>query len=653
MNRQRNADLFDANEIMEALKPLRPDADAFGSAVRRRIEESVQEPRHATRSVSTDMVNAKGTDWLRIAASFAPIHLLSRNFDSGLAPISFAAISIGKKLIFVLAFPVLCFFMIGLTVMGMLNIRASSSRQLSTDFQAEQFQQATRQWWRRYGWIAVIVFTATIFAPFFGWTSPLMIALVCSGFAAVSIVRALAQENLLERGAVGGMCIAGLGLLGQLSNSFSRSSSQVLDTNLVTGVLVVGALIIGSFFRSNLFTSPNQIKSKHQRLFLVLIVSVLVPLGMITFFASKFSIYILPIGIAVALIAAAIALSIWRAKLASWLPAFASLFAAGLVMVVCTQSYWRGVTTETIRQHVETYAGGENGLWEEWADAAKWLNDTSGGYDAREVKKRFQQVVERNPQLRPWMSMSAVRSGLTEESAIRSDADQEQLQSQRMQFVDLPYRDLPILDIKGAYAFIASMASRNDLSPSERAVLAHRLMVNWRQMDSPDMDYDRLKQALLLTELLNRLDPSIEMKRRTEDVHRWLNQHQVTKPLPFRDGGGFYLTQQAPDSDRRATLAAITLMETYGVPSGLDLLQLRAYLRPNFVYDFTPYVYVPKKIAREKLQHLPDAPPMTAMDYLQSDLPLWLAVMLVLLMVYATVCSPSYRPEEGVQQPAT
>ncbi len=148
---------------------------------------------------------------------------------------------------------------------------------------------------------------------------------------------------------------------------------------------------------------------------------------------------------------------------------------------------------------------------------------------------------------------------------------------------------------------------------------------------------------MLLTELCNRLDRHTPSKQRTADVHRCLLSHQITQPSPFRNGGGFYITQQSPDSDRRATLAAISLMETYGVPSALDLLLLRSYLRPNFLYDITAFDYVPKKVAWNKLNHLSDVPPLTAIDYLGTDLPLWLSILLVLLLSYATLSSPVRR----------
>ncbi|MEI7460248.1 MAG: hypothetical protein WCK15_12630 [Pirellula sp.] len=73
-------------------------------------------------------------------------------------------------------------------------------------------------------------------------------------------------------------------------------------------------------------------------------------------------------------------------------------------------------------------------------------------------------------------------------------------------------------------------------------------------------------------------------------------------------------------------------MATHGMPSALDLPMLRSYLRPNFFYDITAYDYVPKMFAMDKTNHLSAARPLTALDYLGTDLPLWLSILLVLLL---------------------
>ncbi len=258
MNQSTGERLIDEHEIRAALRPWRPDRQSFADGVRNRVEAAVKQRSDAHWNDSASASDPRPSEWLRIAASFIPIHLLGRSFDTSVAPISFAAISLGKKVVVVLAFPFLCFLMIGLTVIGMMRIRALQHDQGSASIDIEQARQATAQWWKRYGWIAAIVFTGALLAPFFGWSMPLMVALVCSGFAAVSLVRTLAKENLVDRTVVGGSCVAGLGILGQLSATFANmSSSQFLDPYLVTGVLFSGSFMIGALLRPPAWTGQG------------------------------------------------------------------------------------------------------------------------------------------------------------------------------------------------------------------------------------------------------------------------------------------------------------------------------------------------------------------------------------------------------------
>lgn len=641
MNQLNNVDLIDENEIRAALKPLRPDVAAFRSGVHRRLEMAANRLSEAQQQSANENSNPRQSDWLRIAASFAPIHLLSRSVGSNIAPISFAAVSLGKKLVIVLAFPVLCFFMIGLTAIGMLRIRAAQKGQIASDIDTEQARRATSQWWISYGWIAAIVFMITLVAPFLGWTTPLMIAFVCSGFAAVSFVRALAKENLVERSLIGGMCVAGLGLLGQLSQTFSTHSTQVLDPNLVTGVLFAGAFMIASFVRPLAWDRPTDKYGLGKWTRIGLIAFLVINVFGLAYLAYALESYILLIGIAIVVTAIAFVFTNRRFRPSiTRLPIVGGLLISGLTMAVSTQSYWRGVTASSIRTYVESFDGSQLGLWDDWADAAKWLDETSEGFDKQLVARHFQKELDRNPQTRDWMLTAAVRSSLLSGAEMGSYSD---ITADRKRLVDQQYIEQPIVNLKGDYYRIAAIAVDQDLSAADKDVLTHRLMVNWNQLDSSDFDYDRLKSALLVTELINKLGGNVQLNQRTADVHRWLLSNQITEQTSFRSGGGFYITQQAPDSDRRATLAAISLMETYGLPPALDLLQLRFYLRPNFLYDITAFDYVPKMIARDKLNHLSDAPPLKAIDYLRTDLPLWLSILLVLLLSYATFSSPVRR----------
>lgn len=651
MNVSANDDLIDESEIRAALQPLRFDRHAFAVGVRKRIDVATQSEQDSNQISMFKATDSRESDWLRIAASFVPIQLLGRNLGSSITPISFAAISVGKKLIVVLAFPFICFLMVGLTVLGMVRIRAAQNEQVDANFDIEEANRVTKQWWKRYGWIAVIVFAGTLSAPFLGWTTPLVIAFVSSGFAAVSLVLALAKENLIERSLIGGMCVAGLGLLGQASQSLtnlSSNSSQILDPNLVTGVLFGGAVFISFWVKPLAWTKSGDLQAlaKYQRemLMIWLVINVAVLASLAYFLTS-----ILPvIGIAFEVAIVAYGFSALQHQIVFG-SSICRLAIRSIILLtlslVCTQSYWRGVSESDIRKHVESFDGNYRlGTWDDWADAAKFLNKL-GGFDKPVSLMHFQQDLERNPQTRGWMLSAATRSELLTDSELQSYVDR---QIDRARLTDLSFADAPINYIQSEYTHIVALSASGELTGAEQSILAKRLMATWNQLGSSDFDYSRLRNSLWLTELFLRLAPEFEINQRTKDVHRWLVSHQVTKPPTFHIGGGFVASEQLRDSDRRTTVAAISLMEVYGVPTPLSISQLRSYLRPNFIYDFHAYDYVPKKLAREGLNRLPQLPRLSIVDYVQSESLLWLSILLVLLLAYATQSSPPRQDVYGM-----
>ncbi|TWU38635.1 hypothetical protein [Novipirellula artificiosorum] len=640
MNQSTGERLIDEHEIRAALRPWRPDRQSFADGVRNRVELVVKRRSDAHLNDSASASDPRPSEWLRIAASFVPIHLLGRSFDTSVAPISFAAISLGKKMVVVLAFPFLCFLMIGLTVIGMMRIRALQHEQGSASIDIEQARQATAQWWKRYGWIAAIVFTAALVAPFLGWSMPLMVALVCSGFATVSLVRTLAKENLIDRAVVGGSCVAGLGILGQLSATFaSMSSSQLLDPYLVTGVLFSGSFMIGALVRPSSWTGQGVEHRLSKQTKMVLLVTFAISNIALACLAYRLASYWLLILIAMGVTVAASLLATPRVrKSMSSLWVIGGVLLGCLIMTVCSKSYWGGVTSADLRLYVESYDGQRMGLWDDWADVAQMLDETDVGFDKELVLKRFQQDLKLHPQMRDRMLTAAARSGLISDSELLAYLD---VQADRRQLTDSTNSDQPILNVNTVYFRIVALAFSNDFTETERDVLTGRLMADWNRLASKDFEYRKLADVLLISELIERLDRTTERERRIADVHRWLVEYQVTEPHAFRSIGGFRAFMQTNESDRQATVAAISLMEIFGTPRELDLTRLRSYLRPNALHDLQAYNYVPKVVAREKLVRLAGVPPLTVSDYLRSELPLWLSIMLVLLLAYATFSSPN------------
>lgn len=595
MNQPQNNMLMDENEIRLALKADRPDRVFLSDGVRARVQTAKRNQLHDSES-DGEKTGRWQNEWLRVAASFAPIHLLGRTWETGCAPVSFLALSLGKKLVVTLAFPVLCFLMIGLTVVGMFRIHAIQKGQRQADFDMLKSQHAITMWWKRYGFIAAFIFALTLAAPFLGWTMPLMIALVSSGIAAVSLVRTLAQEGLVDRTMVGGTCVAALGLLGQLSFSLSQGASQLLDPLLVTGVLFGGAFSIAAFLPvhpSTVSAELNPAGSATGRLF--------------RFLKRQFR----PIG---------------------------CLLIAFLAIGICSQSLWRPVTALDVKRHVENFDSRQLGMWRDWADAAKWLNETGIGYDKVIAREHFNEDLVRQPKLGFSMWTAAVRSDLISPLEMRLHPE---VQDRRSQLTAAERREQSIPSFDMVHYRVATIAKSPDLSERERQVLVDRLMATWEQLDSGEIRYKVLQRALWLSEIMDILAPDYRRDRRMADVRQWLVEQQVTQASAFRETGGFSVTDRTNSSDRHATLSAICLMDRYGVPAEIDVRQLRSYLRPSCLYDRQAYTYVPKVISRDRLSKLGDVAPLTGMDYLQGELPLWLSISLVLLLGYATLSSPS------------
>ncbi len=287
-----------------------------------------------------------------------------------------------------------------------------------------------------------------------------------------------------------------------------------------------------------------------------------------------------------------------------------------LLLTLFTQSYWRGVTAEDIRKQVETPDEGQLFLWYDWADEAKWLNESNGGYDQSKVMQRFQQDLGRNMATRAWILTSALRAGLIGSKDIPTYEQKSTLPRMlsphldNQPFLNLPSDYFEIVSIATSAGQTAEQAAeQSDAQNAQNLKLIERLKATWANLESESFSsFGRLKSAVLLTELFNLVDAQANIDQRQNDVHRWLLQHQVVRQALFQQAGGFKLYDQTNHCDRRATLAALNLMQAYGVPPELDMGLLRAYLRPNFLYDFHPYDYVPKTVARTILNQLTDVP---------------------------------------------
>lgn len=96
---------------------------------------------------------------------------------------------------------------------------------------------------------------------------------------------------------------------------------------------------------------------------------------------------------------------------------------------------------------------------------------------------------------------------------------------------------------------------------------------------------------------------------------------------------------------------AVELMQHFGIPEGIDRPALRSYLSPSMNDHGSggrSQMRAPMHAATlMRLESLSDVPPLTVWGYVWYEMNLWMAVLLVLLCVYATVSAPE-RELKGV-----
>lgn len=171
-----------------ALSPL--DRDAFDEVVRQRLL-AAPTPAELNKRIGW----GPPTSAQRVAASVLPVHLLG-----GAAKLpSLAQVGALPKLIGWIALPMACLWMVLITLFGMMKIRHAQSKGTGTQLDLLRWQAAYGAWWYRHRWIAGSIFRLALLSPFLGWTTPLLLLMVASGFAMVSLLTRLAQTDSVDQ----------------------------------------------------------------------------------------------------------------------------------------------------------------------------------------------------------------------------------------------------------------------------------------------------------------------------------------------------------------------------------------------------------------------------------------------------------------------
>jgi len=191
---------------------------------------------------------------------------------------------------------------------------------------------------------------------------------------------------------------------------------------------------------------------------------------------------------------------------------------------------------------------------------------------------------------------------------------------------------------------VAMLVATRAITHEQRETLASRIEAAWPELGS----HDPLANVLLIVRLLDHLGLADRVDARRAEVHALLAQHW-TGNLPtdlFQRAGGFTANPAKwKTSHNGSTHAAVVLMARFGVPEGIDLRLLRAFLR---VESAAPWLGIPenaylKGVARATLLRLErevGIPPRSWLEAVAGERMLIACVLLVLLCVLAIRSAP-------------
>jgi hypothetical protein len=174
---------------------------------------------------------------------------------------------------------------------------------------------------------------------------------------------------------------------------------------------------------------------------------------------------------------------------------------------------------------------------------------------------------------------------------------------------------------------------------SELELLESRLLETVRTSITPESG--GLHEALIATKLLQALgrpcnQPAIQkrVQQKLVEMQR-VGFHYGTRP------GGFAAYPKLGHGDPLATSSAIELMEHYGVPSELNLMALRSFLRPSMDSNWIIDASAIRVTTKMRLESLPAIPPLTWWDYIRHESQIAMAILFAMLCLFATLGCPN------------
>ena len=569
--------MVDEQDLRTALRPFRPDPAAFEAAVRERMR--IQE----ILDRGNPLTGLPPT--VRAAAAFLPLPLLTGGKVSSPA----ASLGGSQKLLGALAFPAISLFLLfGATVFGLAGIRSVRNEAEAEPKDTQGIRDALVDWRLSLHWSTRLVFPITLALMMLGASDVLFAFYIVSFGILVYVLRGLARLGLGNRAVVAGSCYTALGLLGGAASGFhiGAGSIHLVDQRLVGVVFWLGALALLPFVLIYPSLADTRLKRLAQRPAAIVFVVIVAPI--LTRLAGPL---------------------LWP------------------------------TTPQRIKSYVESFDSASNSTssWSQWEIPARWTVESGMNPDLSKAHKLLD--VEIAGEQHASILSTAFRVGLVRPDQVSSLRD---LNSRRRHLMGdlMPIVATQRITFIDQYDWaIRALVLTNDLSAVERDFLAARLHVTLQALaDSP---YDVLRDALVVTQLLDVIDRPVDTAEYREQIHNALRERHCTNWGGFQFAGGFKQFAKSRVSDPETTAFAVELMETYGVPDGLDLNWVRSYVRPRaMAVNSIKWI---NDVTRMRLNSLPGVQPPPWWQVLYFERNLLAAAVLVALCIYAVALSPSPR----------
>lgn len=580
-----------AEEIRAALRPYQIDATAFEAGVRDRIE---------TRPATTEgdaSQNLSSMQQLAAALLPWPVMVGGKVVGSGT---KLSSLAFGPKILGYAALPaVSLFLMIGATLFSAKKIHSLQKDAENETADEDQMKTAVRQWWSGYRWPAWIVYAAVIILPMVGATWVLFLLLLASLGILLFLLAGLSKRGIYNRLNIAQACLPGLGLLGQaMVNPYSaKSDIHFVDQKLISVVCFSGILLLFPIIASEIkrltklrLASGVDVKNKRLR------------------FVARYPLF--------------------------WGAVSSMLIISGLVWF--SSSIVWPATPAQIQQQVESFEKGRYPSieWRDWEIIARWSVDTGQNPDLSVARQRLADEIagEQNS----FILGSAFRVGVVETDQIEKlkDLEREHLSLIPKQKSGLIHQ---ITSVKQHVWGIYALEQSGRLTDNDRDFLEKRLLVTFDKLINRETG-DVLEDALRVTQLLQVIHRPIDRDKYRPQVHVWLRDYHCTETGGFQMAGGFKQYASSSASSLEPTAYAVELMQTYGIPEGLDVNWVRSYLKPlRFRPSNDKWIAA---VSLDRLNNLPGVTQPTWPQILYYERSLIAAILLVVLCLYATLSAP-------------